>query len=128
MTYNYTKKSSYPFLETVDELRLAFSEKGFWVVSNVNVWERIRNKVDSNFSEYITLWFCNPNHAYNYLKQDLNLWIFMPCSVSVYEKEGEVFINAWLPVNVIDKIVENKNIEDTSKEVSEVMKKVIDSI
>jgi uncharacterized protein (DUF302 family) len=52
----------------------------------------------------------------------------MPCSISIYEKEGEVYISAWLPENVIDKVVNNKNLEKMSKEVSEEMKRVIDSI
>lgn len=128
MTYTYIKKSPYSFLETIDELRLAFADKGFWVVSNVNIWERIRKKIDPSFWEYITLWFCKADHGYNYLKNDINIWIFMPCSISVYEKSWKVFINAWLPVNVIDKIIENKNIEEISREVSEIMKKVVDSI
>ena len=128
MTYNYTKKSPYSFMETIDELRLAFSDAWFWVVSNVNIWERIRGKVDNNFWEYVTLGFCKPWLAYEYLNEDMNLWIFMPCSVSVYEKEGDVYINAWLPETVVDKVVDNDNIKNHSKEVSDMMKNVIDSI
>ncbi|HIP33636.1 MAG TPA: DUF302 domain-containing protein, partial [Bacteroidia bacterium] len=29
---------------------------------------------------------CKPELAYKYLSEDINLGIFMPCSVSVYEK------------------------------------------
>lgn len=128
MTYKYIKKSPFGFLETIDELRIAFAEQGFWLVTNLNISDKIKVKVDSNFGEYTTLGFCKPEIAYEYLSEDINLWIFMPCSVSVYEKDGEVFINAWLPEKVIDKIVENKNIENHSHEVSEIMKNVIDSI
>ena len=128
MSYSYIKKSPYDFLETIDELRISFSEEWFWVVSNVNIAEKIKAKVDSNFWEYVTLGFCKPDLAYEYLNEDINLWIFMPCSVSVYEKEGEVFINAWLPENVIDKIIENNNLSNHSKEISNIMKKVVDNI
>lgn len=128
MSYSYTKKSPYSFLETLDELRIAFAENWFWVVSNVNIAERIQAKVDSKFWEYTTLWFCSPGLAHKYLSVDMNLWIFMPCSVSVYEKENEVFISAGLPEIVISKVIENDTLEKLHKEVSDTMKKVIDSI
>ena len=128
MSYSYKKKSQYSFLETIDELRIAFEEQWFWVVSNVNIAEKIQSKIDPDFREYVTLGFCKPDLAYKYLSEDMNLWIFMPCSVSIYEKNGEVFINAWLPEKVIDKVIGNKNLKKMNSEISETMKKVIDSI
>jgi len=128
MSYTYIKKSPFSFDETLDELRIAFWEEWFWVVSNVNIAEKIKTKVDENFWEYTTLWFCKPELAYKYLSEDINLGIFMPCSVSVYEKNWEIFISAGLPENVIDKVIENKNLKKLSSEISEIMKKVIESI
>ena len=128
MNYTYIKKSPFGFDETLDELRIAFAEQGFWVVSNVNISEKIKSKVDSNFWKYTTLWFCKPELAYKYLSEDINLWIFMPCSVSVYEKNWYIYISAGLPENVISPVIWNKNLEKLSTEISEVMKKVIDSI
>ncbi|MDQ7022490.1 MAG: hypothetical protein Q9M97_03005 [Candidatus Gracilibacteria bacterium] len=52
----------------------------------------------------------------------------MPCSISVYEKGGEIFISAGLPEIVIDRVINNDKISKHSKEISEIMKKVIDSI
>ena len=128
MSYSYIKKSPYSFAETLDELRVAFAEKWFGVVSNVNIAERIKTKVDENFSEYTTLGFCNPSLAHKYLLADINLWIFMPCSVSVYVKDNEVFISAWLPEVVISKVIENDSLENLHKEISNIMKIAIDSI
>ena len=128
MSYSYIKKSPYSFLETLDELRIAFAENWFGVVSNVDIAERIKAKVDSNFPEYTTLGFCKPGLAYKYLSEDINLWIFMPCSVSVYEKWNDVFISAWLPEVVISKVTEDKALESLHKEISNTMKKAIDSI
>ena len=128
MNYTYIKKSPFNFYETLDELRIAFAEEWFWVVSNINIAEKIKAKIDENFWEYITLWFCKPELAYEYLNEDINLWIFMPCSVSVYEKGWEIFILAGLPENVIDKVIENKNLKKLNSEISETMKKVIKNI
>ncbi|MDQ7008691.1 MAG: DUF302 domain-containing protein [Candidatus Gracilibacteria bacterium] len=128
MTYTYIKKSPFGFDETLDELRISFSEIGFGVVSNVAISEKIKAKVDGNFPKYTTLGFCKPELAYEYLSEDINLGIFMPCSISVYEKGGEIFISAGLPEIVIDRVINNDKISKHSKEISEIMKKVIDSI
>jgi len=128
MSYTYIKKSSFSFEETLDELRLAFEKEWYWVVSNVNIAEKIQRKIDKTFPKYVTLWFCKPDLAYKYLNEDINLWIFMPCSISIYEKDNKIFISAWLPENVIDKVIKNKNLKKISFEISELMKKVIDSI
>jgi uncharacterized protein (DUF302 family) len=128
MKYTYIKKSNFWFEETLDELRIAFGKEWFWVVSNVNISEKIKAKVDKSFWEYTTLWFCKPELAYKYLSEDINLWIFMPCSVSVYEKKWEIFISAGLPENVISPLINNKKLEKLSIEISEIMKKLIDSI
>jgi len=128
MSYSYTKKSPFLFNETLDELRIAFAEKWFWVVSNVDIAERVRKNIDLDFGEYTNLGFCNPILAHKYLETDINLWIFMPCIVSVYEKNNEVFISAWLPEVVIWKLVENDELNIVHDEISDLMKSVIDSI
>ena len=128
MNYSYTKKINLSFSEVLDEVRLAYAEKWFWVVSNVNVAEKIRKKVNPNFWEYTILWLCHPELAYKYLSENMDLGVFMPCSVAIYEKDNWVFVSAWLPDTMISWIVCNSNIIDLSIEVSKLMKEVIDSI
>jgi len=128
MSYFYTKISPFSFLETIDELTIAFSEEGFWLVSSIDAGEKIRKKVDINFTNYKILGFCQPEIAYEYLSEDMNIWIFLPCWVVVYEKEWVVNISTWLPDDTIWKIVQNKNLENLDKKISEVIKKIINSV
>ena len=126
--YTYIKKSTFWFYETLDEIRIAFSEKGFWVVTNLNIAEKIQKKINPDFWEYVTLGLCKPEIAYDFLKEDINLWIFMPCSVSIYEKNWEVFISAWLPEKIISPIISNKKLEKYNIEISKEMKNIINNI
>ena len=126
--YSYIKKSPFGFFETLDELRIAFAQRGFWVVTNLNIAEKIQKKINPDFGEYTTLGFCSAELAYKYLSEDINLGIFMPCSVSVYEKNWEIFISAGLPEIIIEKIIENKNLKKLNLEISKNMKEIIDSI
>lgn len=129
MDYPYVKESPYNFLETIDELRMSFAEEWFWVVSNLNISERVNKKLNNSFWNYVNLWFCNADIAYNYLSHDLNLWVFMPCTVSVYEKEWKTFISAGFPDIVIWWVVnENSKLKQMNSEITNTMKKVIDSL
>jgi uncharacterized protein (DUF302 family) len=66
--------------------------------------------------------------AHKYLEEDMNLWIFMPCTVSVYEKDDEVIISAWLPDVVISKVIKNDSLDDFHKEISYSMRNIINNI
>ncbi len=126
--YTYIKKSPFSFDETLDELRIAFSQKGFWVVSNIDISKKIREKVNPNFWLYTNLGFCKPELANKYLSEDINIWVFMPCNISVYEQYWDIYISAWLPENIISKVIKNKNLNSLSSEISKTMKEIVDSI
>jgi len=128
MSYNYTKKSQYSFLETIDELLLSFWENWFWLVSNVDVTEKVSKKVDKDFPNYKILGFCKPEIAYKYLSEDMNLWVFLPCSICVYEKDWSVYISSWLPEDIISNFIENKDLKNLDIEISILIKKIIDDI
>lgn len=128
MSFAYTKKLNFSFLEALDEVRIAFAEKWFWVVSNVNIWEKIRASVDINFKEYVVFWLCNSRLAHKFLSENMSLWVFMPCTIAVYQKDDWVYISAWLPDPLITSIISTDKIDDYSYEVTVLMKRVIDSI
>ena len=128
MSFSYTKKINFSFIEALDEVRLAFSEKWFWVVSNIDIAEKIRKTVDSNFWEYTVFWICNPELAYKFLSESMDLGVFMPCSVAIYEKDGSVFISAWLPDKMISWVIDSNNLDELSNSISKTMKEVIYSI
>ncbi len=128
MNYSYRKKINMSFEETLDEVRFVFIEKWFWVVSNINISEKIQDKVDSNFKNYTVLWFCNPELAYKYLSYNKDLWVFLPCSVAIYEKDDEVYISAGLPDWILPLSIEDHKLNELSRELSSKIKVIIDSI
>lgn len=129
MTFAYTKKLNYSFLEALDEVRIAFAEKWYGVVSNINIWEKIRANVDPEFKEYVVFWLCKPELAYKFLKEDMTLGVFMPCSVAIYQKPNDgVYVSAWLASPMITDVTTSDKIEDCAMEATVMFKKVIDSL
>ena len=126
--YCYTKKIDLNFFELLDELRFVFSDNWFWIVSNVNISEKINKNIDSEFKNYVVLWVCKPDLAYKYLTYNLELWIFMPCSVAVYEKEDGVYISIWLPDILSNWFIEDESLIKFTSELSSELVWIIDEI
>lgn len=128
MKFAYTKKINSTFLETLDDLIFWLSDIWFWVVSNIDISEKIIKKVTSNFWEYRVLWVCNPEIAYKFLEKNLEYGVFLPCTIAVYEELWSVKVSLGLPDVMISNIIKNSDLEKFSKELTLSLKKVIDNL
>lgn len=128
MSFAYTRKIDSTFDMTLDDLRFELADRGFGIVSNIDVSEKIVTKVTSDFGPYRVLWVCNPELAYKYLRKNLEYGVFLPCTVAVYEDEGSVYVSAWNPDEMITGVTNNESIKAFWKEIHSILKEVIDSI
>jgi len=87
----------------------------------------LKKKLDVDYGEYIILGACNPPFAYEALKAEKEIGLFLPCNVIVYVDKGEIYVSAINPIEAMS-IVENEKLEEVAKEVGEKLKRVIDLI
>jgi uncharacterized protein (DUF302 family) len=88
-------RSSLSFNETIEQIKKSAEEKG-WVIPAVHDLQKSLQKNGQEVLPVTVIELCNPEISGNILKQnDLRaLSAYMPCRVSVYEKEeGDVFIS-----------------------------------
>jgi uncharacterized protein (DUF302 family) len=124
-----TKQLKTSFFEAIDDTILLFGEYWYWVVSNIDVSEKIRKKnIDNNFWEYRIIWMCKPQIAYKFFEEDFSLWVFMPCSVCVYEKESKVFVSAWLPEALFGENIKKESSINLAKELNKEIEEIISKI
>lgn len=127
-TYSYTRKLVINYYEALDNIRFALSEEWFWIVSNIDLWEKLRSKVKSDFWLYSLLLVCKADLAYDFLKIDMNYGVFMPCSIAVYEKDNEVYISVWLLDNIIYQTSKDENIKKLSEDLTNTLINIINKI
>ena len=60
MTYYYSTIIDRPFEETVARTRDALKAEGFGIITEINVTETFREKLDLDFRPYVILGACNP--------------------------------------------------------------------
>lgn len=85
--YGFKKTIDLPYAETVERAREALKEQGFGVLCEINLKEKLKEKLDVDFRNYVILGACNPPLAYQTLQQDIGIGLLLPCNVIVYESD-----------------------------------------
>ena len=127
-TYFLSKKSVWPFSETVDKVREALRQEGFGIITEIDLQETFKRKLDINFRKYLILGACNPRFAYEALLEEDKLGVFLPCNVVVQEHlSGAVEVLVINPEEMM-RPVDNLNLKTFGTEVKQSLQGVLDNI
>ncbi len=128
MSYYFSKIINESFDKTIVKVILFLKNEGFGVLTEIDVKETLKKKMDVDFQKYTILGACNPSFAYKALKAEDKIGTMLPCNVIVQEiSEGEVEIAAVDPVASM-KAVENPALFEIAKQIQEKLRKVIESL
>jgi len=125
--YGYGRMLDLPFKAAVERARESLKSEGFGVLCEIDIREKLKEKLGVDFGNYIILGACNPPLAYGALQQEMNLGLLLPCNVVVYEKEGKSFVAAIDAVKMLS-VVGDSALEATAVQVNEKLRRVIDSM
>ncbi len=75
------------FDEVLAKIPEALKSEGFGILTEIDVKETMKKKLDVDFRRYRILGACNPPFAKKALDADLEIGRFMPCSIAVYEDD-----------------------------------------
>ncbi|MBK7029341.1 MAG: DUF302 domain-containing protein [Bacteroidales bacterium] len=121
----FSKTVTSSFEVAIQNITDILKEFGFGIITEIDIKDTFKKKIDANFRPYRILGACNPNFAFKALTQDDKVGIMLPCNVIVQEHEdGKVEIVIVNPEIAI-KSFHNPELEDFACEVSGVMRKVI---
>ena len=127
MEYGYGRMLDLPFEEAVERAREALKAEGFGVLCEIDIHEKLKEKLGVDFTKYKILGACNPSLAYQALQQEMNLGLLLPCNAVVYEKEGKSFVAA-IDAKKMLSIVGSGQLESVAGQVNEKLQRVIDSL
>ncbi len=128
MSYYFSKIINESFDRAIVKVVLSLKNEGFGVLTEIDVKETLKKKLDVDFQKYRILGACNPSFAYQALKAEDKIGIMLPCNVIVQEiSEGEVEIAAVDPVASM-KAVENPALLEIANQIQEKLRKVIKSL
>jgi uncharacterized protein (DUF302 family) len=126
-TYGFSKTLDVPYEEAVEKARAALKEEGFGVLCEIDIKEKLKEKLGVDFRNYVILGACNPPLAYETLQQEINIGLLLPCNVIVYEENGRTVVSAVDATKMLS-VVGNPKLEATAGQVNEKLRRVIDSL
>ncbi|NCS89334.1 MAG: hypothetical protein AUK34_07355 [Ignavibacteria bacterium CG2_30_36_16] len=127
MSYCFSKKSALGFKEAIEKVTEALKQEGFGILTEIDVKETLKKKLDVDFRPYRILGACNPPFAYKALQAEDKVGIMLPCNVIVQEKEDGVEIAAVDPVASMQAI-DNPKLGEIANEIRQRLHRVIDSL
>ncbi len=128
MSYHNSKKVDVSFDEAILQVTEELKKEGFGILTEIDVKETLKKKLDIDFRKYKILGACNPPLAYKALSEEENIGVMLPCNVIVQETaDGSVRVSAINPMESM-KAVGNPNLEEIAKTVSDKLANVINNL
>ena len=125
MAYYYSKMVKVSFDEAISRITKALKEEGFGILTEIDVQETLKKKLDVGFRKYRILGACNPPFAYKALQTEDKVGIMLPCNVIVQETvDGNVEIAAVDPLASM-KAIDNPELRKIAETIGHKLKKAI---
>jgi uncharacterized protein (DUF302 family) len=125
--YYFAKTLSISFDEAIEKATAGLKEEGFGVLTEIDVRETLKKKLDVDFRPYHILGACNPPFAHQALTAEDKIGTMLPCNVVVQQLENGVEVAAVDPLASMMG-VNNPALVDIANEVQARLKRFIDNL
>ena len=128
MGYYFSKTLNISFDQATKKVKEDLSKEGFGVLTEIDVKETLKKKLNVDFQKYIILGACNPTIAYQAHQAEDKIGTMLPCNVILQEREdGSVEVSAIDPIASMQAI-DNPNLRPIAQQVQQKLKTVIDQL
>ena len=128
MNYYFSKTLKITFDEAVAKVTEELKKGGFGIITEIDVKETLKKKLNVDFRKYRILGACNPPFANKALQAENKIGLMLPCNVIVQELPGgKVEVAAIDPVASMAAI-DNPKLRDVGEQVRAKLKAVIDNL
>ncbi len=116
-------------MESVEEkTRAALKEKGFGVLTEIDIKATLKAKLDKDLPGYKVLGACHPPSAYEAISSEAHIGLMLPCNVVLRDVgEGNIEVSAIDPVASMQ-AVENNSLGAVAMDVRTRLQDVIQGL
>ncbi|NUO83244.1 DUF302 domain-containing protein [candidate division KSB1 bacterium] len=127
MSYYFAKSTTYSFEEALARVTEELKKEGFGVLTEIDVKETLKKKLNVDFRRYKILGACNPPFAHQALQAEEYIGAMLPCNVIVQEKSNVVEVAAVDPVASMAG-VKNEKLAGIAEQVRQRLANVIQNV
>jgi uncharacterized protein (DUF302 family) len=107
-----------------DELK----KEGVGVLTQIDVKETLKAKLDVDFRRYKILGACNPNLAHQALNGESHIGLLLPCNVVVQETEGGAVVVSIADPKSMFAMVNNDELAHLAEDADARLKRVLEAL
>ena len=127
MSYTYDRTLQGADIDEAESrVREALAEKGFGVLTEIDVKATMKNKIGADMAPYRILGACNPDMAYKAIEIEPRVGAMLPCNVVLRDVEGGTEISAIDPVASM-RAIESNALHGVAGEVRDIMRAVVNA-
>jgi len=116
------------FQEITNRVKEELKKQGFSVITEIDMDEKLNEKLGTTVKPYKILGACNPGYAYKTLQIDDNIGVFLPCKVIIKQLDGGMIEVVSINPSKMMQIMNNEELTTVAEEVSQKLKKVIEAL
>jgi len=129
MSYYFSKiLKNKTFDEAITLTTAELKKEGFGILTEISIDKTLKSKIDVDFKKYTILGACNPQFAYEALKSEDKIGVFLPCNFVVEAHEnGDIEVSAVDPIASMSS-VKNEKLGKLAIEIQAKLKRVIQNL
>jgi uncharacterized protein (DUF302 family) len=113
--------------EAVSRVEAALGEKGFGVLTRIDVKKTLGEKIGVEFRPYLIIGACNPGLAHRALTTDDNIGLLLPCNVVVSETNDGAEVYFASPKSMLE-LAEGDEILPVAVEAERLLRQACDAL
>tara|TARA_A100001035_G_C27519074_1_gene379999 strand:- start:126 stop:512 length:387 start_codon:yes stop_codon:yes gene_type:complete len=116
-------------IEVAEEhLREVLMQNGFGVITEINIKEKLEEKLGVDFINYKILGSCHPPSALESLEIELDVGMLLPCNFVLWDNGDGSTTIATLKASNLLSVLKNKNLDGVGLKVDKIITSVMNSI
>jgi uncharacterized protein (DUF302 family) len=116
-----------PYEVALEKVIEALKAEGFGVLTNIDVKETMKKKLEVDFRKYTILGACNPPLAHKALTARPEVGLLLPCNVIVYEAGETTVVNIIDPLSMTN-FIQDPALETVAEEARQRLKRVSEAL
>ncbi|NNM98223.1 MAG: DUF302 domain-containing protein [Candidatus Eremiobacteraeota bacterium] len=127
MKYGHETVVEGKFEEVIDRTKAALAERGFGVLTEIDVAATLKKKIGAEMEPYVILGACNPTFAHEALQREPDLGLLLPCNVVVMQKAGKTYVKA-IDAGAMLGVTGNTELVGVAGEVDALLKETLNAL